>query len=32
MPLYEYNCNACGVTFERLRPMSKANAPAPCTQ
>ena len=32
MPLYEYTCADCGTTFEMLRPMSKANAPAPCVQ
>jgi len=30
MPLYEYRCGDCDTTFERLRPMSKSNAPAAC--
>jgi putative FmdB family regulatory protein len=30
MPLYEYDCGDCGTTFERLRPMSKSDAPANC--
>ena len=32
MPRYEYRCKACGATFEMRRPMSQANAPAPCPQ
>ena len=32
MPLYEYDCTACGTTFEKLRPMSKASTSAPCAQ
>jgi putative FmdB family regulatory protein len=32
MPLYEYTCANCGTTFEKLRPMSKANEPATCSQ
>jgi putative FmdB family regulatory protein len=32
MPIYEYVCADCRTTFEILRPMSKANAPAPCAQ
>jgi putative FmdB family regulatory protein len=31
MPLYEYKCADCGITFEKLRPMSKADAPLSCT-
>ena len=30
MPIYEYQCVDCRTKFERLRPMSLANAPAPC--
>jgi putative FmdB family regulatory protein len=30
MPRYEFRCRACGATFEVNRPMSEANAPAPC--
>jgi len=30
MPLYEYRCRTCDDTFELRRPMSDANAPAPC--
>lgn len=29
MPLYEYECSACG-TFAAWRPMSEAAAPSPC--
>lgn len=32
MPLYEYTCADCGLKFEKLRPMSKADAPANCAQ
>ena len=32
MPIYEYVCADCNTTFEMLRPMSKADAPAPCAQ
>jgi putative FmdB family regulatory protein len=32
MPRYEYRCKSCGATFEMRRPMSQANAPAPCPQ
>jgi putative FmdB family regulatory protein len=31
MPIYEYECAHCKATFEKLRPMSQANAPAACT-
>lgn len=30
MPLYEYRCAECHTTFAKLRPMSQADAPAPC--
>ena len=30
MPIYEYHCADCDRDFEKLRPMSKASAPAPC--
>jgi putative FmdB family regulatory protein len=30
MPVYEYRCPACRATFELLRPMSRAEEPAPC--
>jgi putative FmdB family regulatory protein len=32
MPIYEYNCADCGITFEKLRPMSQADAHADCSQ
>jgi putative FmdB family regulatory protein len=32
MPIYEYHCTDCHTTFDRLRPMSQANAPASCAQ
>ena len=32
MPLYEYRCPDCEITFEKLRPMSKADAPAICVR
>ncbi|NOZ06287.1 MAG: zinc ribbon domain-containing protein [Chloroflexi bacterium] len=31
MPLYEYTCHDCHVTFDILRPMSQADAPIECT-
>ena len=31
MPLYEYNCADCGIKFEKLRAMSKADAPVACS-
>ncbi len=31
MPLYEYRCGDCDTTFVRLRPMSKSDAPADCS-
>jgi putative FmdB family regulatory protein len=30
MPLYEYRCPECGVSFEKLRRMSEADQPAEC--
>jgi putative FmdB family regulatory protein len=30
MPLYEYRCDACGRTFEELRPSSHADAAIEC--
>ena len=30
MPVYEYRCRTCGDTFERLRPVTDADAPAGC--
>ncbi|HHX43535.1 MAG TPA: zinc ribbon domain-containing protein [Chloroflexi bacterium] len=32
MPLYEYNCPHCDVTFELLRPFSRADDAAPCPE
>jgi putative FmdB family regulatory protein len=32
MPLYEFRCGQCGQRFEVLRPMAKADDPAPCPQ
>jgi putative FmdB family regulatory protein len=32
MPIYEYLCADCDTTFEKLRPMSKADAPTACVQ
>jgi len=31
MPIYEYRCAECRTTFEKLRPMSQANAAVSCT-
>jgi putative FmdB family regulatory protein len=31
MPLYEYRCADCHITFDKLRPMSQADAPIVCT-
>jgi len=31
MPIYEYCCAECHTTFEKLRPMSKAETQAICT-
>jgi putative FmdB family regulatory protein len=30
MPIYEYRCVDCRTTFEKLRPMSKADNPTAC--
>ncbi len=30
MPVYEYYCRQCAATFEKLRPMRDAEAPAAC--
>jgi putative FmdB family regulatory protein len=30
MPVYEYRCPACGSSFEKLRKMQEAEAPADC--
>ena len=30
MPIYEYVCNTCGHTFDKLRPMSRMDDDAPC--
>ena len=32
MPIYEYRCADCDNLFQKLRPMSKADAPSPCAQ
>ena len=32
MPIYEYNCRDCSNTFEKMRPMSKADAKAACPE
>ena len=31
MPLYEYTCQVCLNTFEKLRPISQMDDDAPCT-
>ncbi len=31
MPLYEYTCQTCHNTFEKLRPVRDMDADAPCT-
>jgi len=31
MPLYEYMCQVCSNTFEKLRPVSQMDDAAPCT-
>ncbi len=31
MPVYEYVCKDCGTHFDKLRPMSQADAPIACT-
>jgi putative FmdB family regulatory protein len=30
MPLYEYRCRPCALTFELLRPMSTSSRPVTC--
>ena len=30
MPIYEYHCAPCGVAFESIRPVSRADDPADC--
>lgn len=30
MPIYEYTCRECNSRFEKLRPLSKADAPIAC--
>ena len=30
MAIYEYQCSHCGLVFEVMRPMSKADEPAKC--
>jgi putative FmdB family regulatory protein len=30
MPIYEYRCAECHTIFQKLRPMSKADAPVAC--
>jgi putative FmdB family regulatory protein len=30
MPLYEYHCTKCRSKFELLRPINRAEEPAPC--
>jgi len=32
MPLYEYRCLQCQALFEKLRPMSQAEAAATCSR
>ncbi len=32
MPVYEYVCKECGTHFDKMRPMSQADAPIACTQ
>lgn len=30
MPIYEYTCSDCELTFELMRPLSEADKDAPC--
>jgi putative FmdB family regulatory protein len=30
MPIFEYHCLACHTHFDRLRPATERDAPAPC--
>lgn len=32
MPFYGYACNACGHTFDKLRPMDERNDPVSCPE
>ncbi len=32
MPLYEYRCPHCEITFDKLRPFSQADAPIACPE
>jgi putative FmdB family regulatory protein len=32
VPVYEYQCYACGLRFDRLRKMSESDAPQPCIE
>ncbi len=32
MPLYEFRCRSCDITFEERRLMAKANDPATCPE
>ena len=32
MPIYEYHCARCDVTFDLLRPLCKADEPATCPE
>lgn len=30
MPIYEYSCQVCAATFDRLRPVDRMDDAAPC--
>ena len=30
MPIYEYNCHECDITFEMMKPFSEADKDASC--
>lgn len=32
MPVYEYQCDACGLRFDRLRKLSESDAPQACVE
>jgi putative FmdB family regulatory protein len=32
LPIYEYQCEECGLKFDRLRKMSESDAPQPCLE
>lgn len=32
MPVYEYVCSSCGQNFDKMRPMSQADAPIACVK